>query len=146
MRKKYVLTALAIFAVTGVVNPSQSLAGAWWVDISDRHVVDRGGLEWNPLIHTVQDTSAPRLDNPEYQTMGQPRQGPNPLSEDPSRRTRESGSSGSSSNESGYGPNPSDNYLKKESSAAPTGPFGETIYGQPPTTPSADPLVRELSR
>ncbi len=147
MRQKHVLTALAIFAVTGAVSVPNSLAMAWRLDVSDRHVVDRGGLEWNPLIHTVADTGVPRMDNPEYKTLGHPQQGPIPfISSGPSRHTGESGSSGSSSNESQYNPNPSDNYFQKESSGASTAPFGETIYGGVPTTPSADPLVKDLSR
>lgn len=144
MRQKHVLTALAIFVVTGAVSVPNSLAVAWWLDVGDRRVGDRGELEWNPLIHTVGDTGAPPVHNPEYQTLGHPRQGPIPfLSADPSRHT---GESGSSSNESQYGPNPSDSYFQKESSGASTAPFSETIYGGVPTTPSADPLVRELSR
>lgn len=144
MRQKHVLTALAIFAVTGGLTFSSRSAEAWWVGVSDRHVVDRGGLGWNPWIHTVQDLGAPRIDNPEYQTMGHPRQGPVPFtSDDPSRRTRESGSS---SNVSPPGPSPSDSYSQNRSDGVPTGPYGATIYGAGPTTPSADPLVKELSR
>ena len=149
MSQKHVLTALAIFAVTGAVSVPNSHAAAWRLDVSDRRVVDQGGLEWNSLIHPVADTGAPPTHDPEYQTLGHPRQGPlpitPPLGGDQSRHTGEY-KSGSSSNESRYSTNPSDNYFQKESSGAPTAPFSETIYGGVPTTPSADPLVRELSR
>jgi hypothetical protein len=151
MSQKHVLTALAIFAVTGAVSVPDCHAVVWRLDVSDRHAVDRGGLEWNPLIHTVADTGAPTHD-PEYQTLGHPRQGPLPLTppapgigDDRSRHTGEY-KSGSSGSDGRYSTNPSDNYFQKESSGAPTAPFSETIYGGVPTTPSADPLVRELSR
>lgn len=151
MRQKHVLTALAIIAVAGAVSVPKSFAVAWRLDPSDRHGVDRGGVEWNPLIHTVADTGAPTHD-PEYQTLGHPRQGPLPLTppapgigDDRSRHTGEY-KSGSSGNDGRYSTNPSDNYFQKESSGSPTAPFSETIYGGFPTTPSADPSVRELSR
>jgi hypothetical protein len=54
--------------------------------------------------------------------------------------------SGSSSNEGRYGPNPSDNYFRKESSGSSNSPYGGSVYGGPPTTPSADPMIKELSR
>ncbi len=50
MRPKHVLTALAIFAVTGAVSVPNSLAVAWRLDVSDRR-----GSAWDQLIHTVGD-------------------------------------------------------------------------------------------
>ena len=147
MRPKHVLTALAIFAVTGAVSVPNSLAGAWRLDVSDRHVVDRGGLEWNPLIHTVGDMGDPPKHNPEYQTLGHPGHGPIPFtnrfSNQESGHTRETGSSSNESQSQG-GHNPSD--FLKGSSGSLTAPFSETIYGGVPSTPSADPSVRDLSR
>lgn len=49
--------------------------------------------------------------------------------------------SGSATEESRYGPKPSDRL-----SAFPTAPYRETVYGGLPTMPSADPLVKELSQ
>lgn len=185
MGQKHVLTALAIFAVTGAVNHSQNLAEAWQGDVIRnlngmitkaakvddyrhkdrlsssqrdrslsfpkpwiaRYSVDRGQSEGESLIHKVGADA--------YSGMGvsgadaaRSQQGPIPG--DQSRRTGEY-TYGSPSNESRYGTNPSDNYLKKESSGSPTPPFSttpysDTIYGGLPTTPSADPMIKELSR
>ena len=143
MRQKHILTTLAIFAVTGAVSVPNSLAGAWRLDVSDRHVVGRG--EGNPSIHKVADPYSGMSPDMRYDTS-RSQQGSAPG--DQSRQTGEY-KSGSTNNESRYGANPSNNYLQKESSgstASPTSPFSETIYGQLPSTPSADPLVRELSR
>jgi hypothetical protein len=148
MRQTHVLTVLAIIAVTGAVSVPNGLAVAWRLNLGDRHVVDRGGLEWDSLIHMVGDTSVSPTHDPEYQTLGHPLQGPMPiLPGDQSRYTGEY-KSGSSSNESGYSSNPSDNYLQKDSSGPSNspGPYGGSLYGGVPTTPSADPMIKELSR
>ncbi len=147
MRKKYVLTALAIFAVTGAVNHSQSLAGAWSVDgiqsladpkpSIDHRLMDRGQLEWDQLIHTVDDTGIPRNDQSSYN---------NPMrqSEQGVRQDTRSDYKTDQKTDSGVGS--SSNYSPKESSGSPTAPYGGAIYGAGPATPSADPLVKELSR
>ncbi len=114
MRQKHVLTALAIFAVIGAVNHSQSLA-----QMSD------------PLSHDA------------YSRMSGTKQGPMPG--DQSSQTGEY-KSGSPSNATGYSTKPSDPSFHKESSGSPTSPYSETIYGGVPTTPSADPAVKELNR
>lgn len=149
MRQKHIFTALAIFAVTGAVSVPNSLAGAWRLDVSDRHVVDRGGLEWNPVIYTQLASGIPsdvQLKTYDYIWPFQKQESQFGISPSNGSGYGMENKSGSSSSESRYGPNPSDNYLRKESSGAPTTPFSETIYGQLPSTPSADPLVRELSR
>jgi hypothetical protein len=149
MRQKHIFTALAIFAVTGAVSVPNSLAGAWRLDVSDRHVVDRGGLEWNPVIYTQLSSGIPsdvQLKAYNYIWPFQKQDSQFGISPSNGSGYGMENKSGSSSSESRYGPNPSDNYLRKESSGAPTTPFSETIYGQLPSTPSADPLVRELSR
>ena len=149
MRQKYILTTLAIFAVTGAVSVPNSLAGAWRLDVSDRHVVDRGGLERNPVIYTQLATGVPSdIQLKAYDYIWPFQKQPSQFGIGPNNGSGSSmeNKSDSSSNESRYGPNPSDNYLRKESSGVPTTPFSETIYGQLPSTPSADPLVRELSR
>ncbi|WHZ28396.1 MAG: hypothetical protein OJF51_003194 [Nitrospira sp.] len=134
MKQRRIVTVLAIIAVTGAVSVPNSLAMAWWLDVNDRHVVDRGGLEWNPMIHTVDD---PKHD-PEYQTLGHPEHGPIPFTS----RQAEEYKSGSSSNEGRYGPNSSE----KELSGASKSPSGGSGYGGIPTLPSADPMLEELSR
>ena len=149
MRQKHVLIVLAIIAVTGAVSVPNSLAGAWRLDVSDRHVVDRGGVEGAQLIYTQLATGVPpdvQLNYNYIWPYQKPESGYGAGQSDRSHYGMEN-KSGSSSNESRYGSNLSDNYLRKESSgSSPTGPYSETIYGGVPTTPSADPLVRELSR
>lgn len=78
MKQRRIVTVVAIIAVTGAVSVPNSLAMAWRLDISDRHVIDRGGLKWNPLIHTVDDTDGLPSHEPEYQTLGHPSMGPSP--------------------------------------------------------------------
>lgn len=144
MRQKHVLTALAIFVVTGAVSVPNSLAVAWRLDVGDRHVGDRGELEWNPLIHTVGDIG-------ESGAVLRPNMSPGYF-EHQTRQPERGAQQDTRSDYSGYGS--SNNYSQKESSGAPhdrspgipSAPFSETIYGQLPRTPSADPAVRDLSR
>ena len=148
MRQKHVWTALVIFAVTGAVSVPNSFAGAWRLDVSNRHVVDPGGLGWGPVVYTQLATGVPPDVQLTYDYIWQgqrPKSGYGDSQSDRSGYGMEN-KSGSLSNDSRYGPTPSDNYFRKESSGAPTSPYSETIYGGVPTTPSADPLVRELSR
>lgn len=125
MRQAQVLAALVIFAVAGAFNHSQSLAEAQ-----------------EPLIHKVGTDAYSGMSGPVTNPGGY-QQGPMPGEQ--SRQTGEY-KAASPSNESRYGPNPSDNYLKKESSGSSSGPYGGAVYGGPPTTPSADPMIRELNR
>lgn len=147
MRQAHVLTALVIFAVTGAFNHSQNLAESRQGDLiknlsgmmNAAHVNDYWQQE--SLIHKV-GTDAYSGMGPVVRPGGY-QQGPMPG--DQSRPTGEY-KAGSPSNENQYGPNPSDNYMKKESSGSSSGPYGGTVYGGPPTTPSADPMIKELSR
>ena len=150
MKQRRIVTVVAIIAVTGAVSVPNSLAMAWRLDISDRHVIDRGGLKWNPLIHTVDDTDGLPSHEPEYQTLGHPEHGPIPFTnrhteENPFSRHTGDHESGSLSNEGLYGLTPSDNYFQKDSSGSSNSPYGGSGYGGTPTTPSADPMIEELS-
>jgi hypothetical protein len=147
MRKRPVLTALVIFAVTGAINHSQNLAEARQGDLTKNlsgmmtnaaHV--NNDRQQESLIHKMADASSgmgPVVRPGGYQ------QGPLPY--DQSRPTGEY-KAGSPGSETRYGPNPSDNYMKKESSGPSSGPYGGAVYGGPPATPSADPMIKELSR
>lgn len=105
MRQTHVLTTLAIIAVAGAISGPINCAMAWPLGVVDRHVVDRDGLEWNSLIHTVGDTSSLPTHDPEYQILGHPEHGPIPIPGNLSRQTGEQ-KSGSLSNESRDDSNP----------------------------------------
>ncbi len=153
MKHKFLVTAFAIIAATGAVSVPNSLAVAWRLDVSDRHVVDRGGLEWDPLIHTVAETGVPPNDSwPQdnnYSRYGSSwgflrehgasqREISRYWMEDKSRSAGE---------ERQVGTHPYGNYFRNDrSSVFPTAPYSETIYGGVQTTPSADPMIKELSR
>lgn len=125
MRQAHILTALAIFAVTGAVNYSQSPAEA------QESLIHKVGTDAYSGMGSVVRPGG-------YQQGG-------PMPGDQSRPTGEY-KAGSPSNENRYGSNPSDNYFKKESSGSSSGPYGGAVYGGPPATPSADPMIKELSR
>jgi hypothetical protein len=151
MRQQHVLTALAIFVVTGTVIHSQSRAEAWQGDV----IKNLSGMMTNAdksLIHKVGAdglsggySGMPGGDIRSVGTYTQ--QGPMPGVQ--SRPTGDD-KAGSPSNEGRYGSNPSDNYLRKESSGSSSGlsggPYGGAVYGGVPSTPSADPMIRDLSR
>jgi len=127
MRQIHVLTALVIFAVTGAVNHSQGLAEAQ-----------------ESLIHKVQADAYSGMSGG-YMRSDSMLSKPGSVPGDQSRPTGEY-KAGSPGNESQYGPNPSDNYFRKDSSGSSKGPYGGAVYGGPPATPSADPMIKELSR
>ena len=127
MRQAQVLTALVIFAATGALNHSQSLAETQ-----------------ESLIHKV-GTDAYSGMTGGYMRLDAPRSQQGPMPGDQYRQTGEY-RAGSPSNENQYGSNPSNNYFRKDSSGSSSGPYGGAIYGGPPTTPSADPMIKELSR
>lgn len=153
MKQGHILTVLAIIATTGTVNIPNSLTVAWQLGVSDRHVVDRGGLEWGPLIHTVADTDAPPNDswpqNENYARYGSQLWG---LRADGASQSDRSSygmkdKPGSTHENRQVDTHPHGNYLRPDqSSASPTAPFSEMMYGGLPTTPSADPMIKELSR
>lgn len=148
MKQKHVVTFLAIIAVTGAVSVQSSLAAAWRLDVSDRHVVDRSGLKRDPLIYTQLATGVPPDIQLKYDYIWEyqvPGYGGYGASQSDRSDTGEY-KSGSPSNEGRYGLNPSDDYFQKESSGSSNLPYGGSIYGGLPTTPSADPMIKELSR
>lgn len=146
MRPKHVLTALAIFAVSGAVNHFQSHAEAWQGDV----IKNLNGMmeERELLIHKVGADSYsggyPGMSGADMRSGAAPSQ-QGSVAGDQSRYTGEY-KAGSPGSESRYGPNPSDNYFRKESSGSSSGPYGGSVYGGAPTTPSADPMIKELSR
>jgi hypothetical protein len=128
MRPKHISTALAIFAVIGIVNYFQGLAEAQ-----------------ESLIHKVQSDAYSGMTSPAGRPGGMPSQQGSILG-DQSRQTGEY-KAGSPSTEGRYGSNPSDNYFQKESSERTNSPYGGSVYGGGvPTTPSADPMIKELNR
>lgn len=151
MRKRHVLMAVAIFAVTGIGSHSQSLAEAGQ-GIAIKHL---SGLMANAthandywqqeaLIHKVQADAYSGM-GPVVRPGGYQQE---PMPGEQSRQTGEY-KAGSPSNENRYGSNPSntsDNYMKKESSGSSNGPYGGSMYGVVPSTPSADPMIKELNR
>lgn len=158
------MTALAIFAATGIVSHSPSLAEAgqgnaithfngmmnatnlsesWQDGMLSSSSLDRS------LIHRVGADSYSGMSGPDTRSgstgsYSQQR----PVSGDKSGPTGDyKFSSPGNGSRSGSTPsNPSDNYLKKESSGSSTGPYGGSIYGGLPSTPSADPMIKDLSR
>ena len=154
MRQKHVLTALAIFVVTGAGIHDQKRAEAWQGDVSKNLT----GMMTNAdksLIHKVGADSYSGgysgMSGPDLRsgatTGTYSQQGP--MSGDQSRPTGEY-KAGSPSNDGRYGSNPSDSYLKKESSGSSSGlsggPYGGAVYGGVPSAPSADPMIKDLSR
>ena len=147
MRQKHILTALAIFAVSGIVSQSQNLAEAWQGVV----IKNLNGMmvEQESVIHKVGADSYsggyPGMSGVDMKSgAASSQQGPTPG--DLYRQTGEY-KSGSPNNEGRYGSNPSDSSMKRESSGSSTGPYGGSVYGGGvPTTPSADPMIKELSR
>ena len=152
MRQTRALTALAILGVIGIVHHSPSLAEAG----QGNTIMHLNGMmanavsvsdEQKPLIHKVGDGYS----GTSYSGMSSPNMTPQamPSPQDPAvgNQPRSTGDykSGSVSNEGRYG-STSDNYMKKESSGSSTGPYGSSVYGGPPATPSADPMIKELNR
>ncbi|HMS85731.1 MAG TPA: hypothetical protein PKD12_18970 [Nitrospira sp.] len=168
MRQKHVLTVLAIVAATGTIHSSQSLARAWQGDI----VKNLTGVMANAV--NVNDdrqngrVSASQLDRSFIHKVGadsysggypgmagsdmKPGNTYTPQRTMPGDQSRPAGEykAGSSSNEGQYGSNPSDNYLRKESSGSSSGlsggAYGGAVYGGVPSTPSADPMIKDLRR
>lgn len=151
MRHTHILTAVAILAVTGMVSHSTSFAQA-----GQGHVITHfsGAIaqapsasgDQKPLIHKVADAySGMTGGTMKPETMTSPQAGV------PGTQTQATGDYkyGSPSSDGRYGAtpsNPSDSYLKKESSGPSSGPYGSSVYGGLPSTPSADPMIKDLSR
>lgn len=171
MSQKHILTGVAVFALLGTVNYSQRLAEAWQGNaithlggmmakagyVSDEQQqgqqssaqFDRSARE--SLIHKVGSDS---YLSGGYSGMsgggysGMSGTAPSPQGAAPGNQTYTTGEYKFSSpgSQSGYGPNTSDNYLRKESSGTTNSPYGGAVYGGVPTTPSADPMIKGLSR
>ena len=148
---------MAIFAVTGIVSHSQSLDEAWQGNaikhlsgmmakaayVSNEQQQGQKS-ERELLTHKVQADAYSGMSNSNMRPGGMSSE-QRFVAGDQSRHTGEYKFS-SPSNEGRYGSNSSDNYLKKESSGFSTGPYGGSIYGGGLATPSADPMIKELSR
>ena len=171
MRQKHILTALAIFAATGIVSHSPSLAEAGQGNAITHF---NGMMNSTNLSESWQDgmLSSSPLDRSSIFRVGsdsysggypgmsgadtKPGVAPSSQGSALGNQPRSTGdyrfSSPSNDSRSGSTPsNPSDNYLKKESSGSSAGPYGGsiyggTIYGGLPSTPSADPMIKDLSR
>lgn len=169
MRRKHILTAVAVFALLGTVDHSQSLAEAW----QGNAIKHLGGLMAKAGYVSAeqqqgQQSSAPfdwskreslidKVGSDSYLSGGYGMSGgysgmsgtaPSSQGAAPGNQTYTTGEYkfSSPSSQSGYGPNTSDNYLRKESSGTTNSPYGGAVYGGVPTTPSADPMIKGLSR
>ncbi|OQW44647.1 MAG: hypothetical protein A4C66_01860 [Nitrospira sp. HN-bin3] len=154
--RQHILTALAIFAVTGIVSQSPNLAQAW----QGNNIAHLSGIltnaavscvEQQSLIHKVgadsysggysgmsgADIKSGAASSPQAGVQGtQPR----------STGDYKFSSPGTDGRYGSMPSNPSDNFLKKESSGSSAGPYGSSVYGGLPSTPSADPMIKDLSR
>ncbi len=153
MEQRRIVTTLAIIAVTGAVSVPNSHAMSWRLDVSNEPVVDRGELVWNPLCNRVADINDPTKESwPQNENYGRYSNQLGGLRVDGTSQRERSGYGmedrySSAGEERRLGAHPHGNDFRNEPSPAfPGTPFGEMLYGWPPTTPSADPLVMELSR
>lgn len=156
MRQTHMLTALAIFAVTGIVNQSPNLVQAW----QGNDIAHLSGIMTSAAVASVEQQSLIHKVGADSYSGGYPgmsgadmKSGTAPSSQGSVSGTqpRSTGDYKFSApgNDSRYGSapsSPSDNYFKKESSGSSTGPYGGSIYGGLPSTPSADPMIKDLSR
>lgn len=155
MRRTQRLAALTIFAATGIVCYSPSLAqAAQWNGITHLGEIMANAaavsVERQSLIHKVGDAYSGMtggIMRPE--TMTSPQVGV-PGNQPYSTEAQKSSSPSSDRRYGSTPSNPSDSYLKKESSGSSTGPYGGpyggSVYGGLPSTPSADPMIKDLSR
>lgn len=167
MRQVQVLTAAAVFAALGIVTQSQDLAQAWQgnalthlsgtaakaASVNDelqqaqKSSAQFDRLEHESLIYKVGADGYPGMSGADMKS-GASSSSQAPMGGDRYRQTGDYKFS-SPSNDGRYGANPSDNYFRKESSGASgatNSPYGGAVYGGVPTTPSADPMIKELNR
>ncbi|HRI39680.1 MAG TPA: hypothetical protein PLO50_14075 [Nitrospira sp.] len=169
MKQTYIWTAVAIFAAIGIVSHSPSIAEAG----QGNAVTHFNGMMTNAtnLSESWQESRRPsslldrslihRVGADSYSGGYSGMSGPDTRSGSTGSYSQQGSISGDKSspagdykfsspgNDSRYGStpsNPSDNYFKKESSGSSTGPYGGSIYGGLPSTPSADPMIKDLSR
>lgn len=167
MKQMHIWTALAIFAVIGIVSHSPSIAAAgqgnaithfngmmtkatnlsepWQENRLSSSALDRS------LIHRVGADSYsggyPGMSGADMKSgVASSPQGAVTGNQSHSAGDYKFSSPGNDSRYGSTPSNPSDNYLKKESSGSSTGPYGGSIYGGLPSTPSADPMIKDLSR
>ena len=143
MNQQPIFTALAIIAVTGAVNVPNIPTVAWQLDVSDCHVVDRGGLEGAPVLYAQLATGVPADVQLQYHFIS-----PEMLSQIDGKGggthygmkdTSSSGGEARPSETQPYG----NYYPTGQSSVTTTG--GHEYLSGVPTTPGADPLVQDLS-
>jgi len=168
MKQVQLLTALAVSAALGTFTQSQGLAQAWQGNAithfngtatlaskesqQDRtFLAQRGWSEREAVIHKVGSDAYsggyPGMSGADMKS-GAAASSQAPTGGDRYRQTGDYKFS-SPSNDSRYGANPSDNYFRKESSGASgatNSPYGGAVYGGVPSTPSADPMIKELNR
>jgi len=138
--KRFILIVLAIIAVTGAVSVPNSLAVAWRLDVSDPHVVDRGGVAWDQLIHRVADINDPSSESwPQNENYGRYSNQLGELREDGASQSERSGYGMEDKSRSAGEERQVDTHLRGNY-------FRNDQYGGVPTTPSADPMIKELSR
>ena len=165
MRQIQRLIAVAVLATLGAVTQSQDLAQAWQGNaitqlsgipalVSPESSQDQnflgqhGRSEREALLHKVGTDSYSGGMSGADMKSGAAASPQAPTGGDRYRQTGDYKFS-SPSNDSRYGANPSDNYFRKESSGASgatNSPYGGAVYGGVPTTPSADPMIKELNR
>jgi hypothetical protein len=136
MKQRRIVAVLTIIAITGAASVSNSLAMAWRLDVSDRHVVDRGGLAGDLLIYTQVASGVPLDVQAEYDYIWPEQHG---LRQSDKSRDGMDGKSGSLNDEGQYHPNPSE----RESAGSLNSPFSGFLYKG---IPSADPMIEDLSR
>lgn len=167
MKQTYIWTAVAIFAAIGIVSHSPSIAEAGQGNV----VTHVNGMMTNAtnLSQSWRESSLPSspFDQSLIYRVGadsysggypgmsgadmKPGVAPSSPGSALGNQPRSTGDYkfSSPSDDSRYGSapsNPSDSYFKKESSGSSNGPYGGSIYGGSPSTPSADPMIKDLSR
>jgi len=148
MNQRHIFTALAIIAVTGSVSAPNNVAVAWQLDVNDRHVVDRGGLEGAPLLYAQLATGVPPEIQLQYDYIFPEQLSRYELSQIDGKgggshygmkNTSSSGGEARPAETQPYG-----NYSPHGQSSVTTTGGHEYLSGVP-TTPGADPLVQDLS-
>ena len=143
MNQRHIFTALAIIAVTGAVSVANNLSVAWQWDISNRHGVDLGGSESAPLLYAQLATGVPAEVQLQYHYISPEMlsqiDGKGGQSQYGSQDKSSSGGEAGSTETQLYG-----NYSSTGHSSVTTTGGHEYLSGVP-TTPSADPLVQDLS-
>ena len=167
MKQVQLLTALAVSAALGIVSQSEAWQGNAITQLSGtilqaasvsdesqqgrKFLAQLGWSEREAVIHKVGSDAYsggyPGMSGADMKS-GAAASSQAPTGGDRYRQTGDYKFS-SPSNNGQYGANPSDNYFRKESSGASgatNSPYGGAVYGGVPSTPSADPMIKELNR